>query len=186
MSSTKMYKIYPIKTYSGASQQFINNYSTEYKLAKIIELLTKNDRGYHVRIHTSSSYTFFGDLDNYDKDMDTFKNIMVDFLHQIYGICIGVDDILYTKNFAKQGSFHYSIPSLHCSCIKLKEIHKALKKIVSQIDTTIYSEHWFRLPNQSKEQDSKTIHKIITGEMKDHFIEFINKDSICIDDNEMI
>jgi hypothetical protein len=51
------------------------------------------------------------------------------------------------------------------------------------IDTSIYSEHWFRCPNQKKGIDSDdTKHIIKICEMKDFIIDYVPKNSINIDD----
>lgn len=193
MKAQKMYKIYPIKTYASASQQFINNYSVEQNVTETVNMLTNTDNGYHVRIHPTSSYIMFGDIDNYDKTIEDFEQILVKFLQENYNIKITHDDIFYTQNNSTIGSFHYAVPSLYCSCTKLKEIHTNLKKIVKQIDTSVYSEHWFRMPNQTiikkdkiTKKNKKTVHKIMSGTMKDHFVEYIRKGCIYIEKYEYI
>ena len=66
---------------------------------------------------------------------------------------------MYTESTIKSGSYHYSIPKWNLSTEKLKEIHSNLLEIYNDefidnkkklVDTSIYSEHWFRCPNQSK------------------------------------
>jgi hypothetical protein len=108
----------------------------------------------------------------------------------------------YTKNDDKYGSYHLSIPEWNASTEKLKEIFQNFynetknnddfnyvdndgKKIKS-IDTTIYSDHWFRCPNQTKGNDNRGIHIIKKGELKDFIIDFIDEDSKNIDDIKYI
>jgi len=55
---------------------------------------------------------------------------------------------IYEDNINKK-SYHYYVQKFNASCVKLKEIHTYLKKYIKTIDTTIYSNHWFRLPNQT-------------------------------------
>ncbi len=190
MSIQKMYKMYSIGQYSQGTKTFIDKSYKEYNLKDIITLL-KKDNAYHIRVHETNNYTFFGDLDKYDKSIEEFKEIITNFLLTNYDITITINDIVHTQNDTTKGSFHYSIPLLYCSCLKLKEIHTNLKKILPAIDTTIYAEHWFRLPNQSKEPKKKPnnsksgIHRIISGTIKDHFVEYINKNSICIESNKL-
>gem|GEM_PF-5251252 len=43
---------------------------------------------------------------------------------QFYNIKITIDDISYTINKSKIGSYHYSIPKYYASTTKLKEIHE--------------------------------------------------------------
>ena len=51
------------------------------------------------------------------------------------------------------------------------------------VDTTIYSEHWFRCPNQFKGSgDMNDVHEIIVGDMSDFIVEYIPKKSISIND----
>lgn len=186
MSSQNNYKIYAIKTYKLANKKFIDTNYIEYNIKTATNLLSTQNNGYHIRIHLTSSYSFFGDLDNYDKTIEDFKKILIDFLIETYNLQIKDEEIFYTQNTSKRGSFHYVIPSLYGSCTKLNEMHKELKKKVSHVDTSVYSEHWFRMPNQSKEGKVNTIHKIITGTMEDHFVEHIQKDSLCVDECDKI
>jgi P4 family phage/plasmid primase-like protien len=61
--------------------------------------------------------------------------------------------------------------------------HPELKSIV---DTTIYTEKWFRYPEQSKEQAPNSRHIIKKGKMVDFVVEHIPKSSMCIDDKKYI
>ena len=54
------------------------------------------------------------------------------------------------------------------------------------IDTSIYSEHWFRYPNQSKEGNELARHDIIKGDMIDFISEYISENSININDKPFI
>lgn len=67
-------------------------------------------------------------------------------------------------------------------------IYDGLKKKEKSIDTTIYSEHWYRCPNQSKglKKDGDNQHIIKYGTMKDFIIYYIPEDSLCIDNYEFI
>ena len=55
-------------------------------------------------------------------------------------------------------------------------------KTKNVIDTSIYSNHWFRCPMQSKGTTKVGIHQIIKGKMKHFVIEHIPKRSTCIDE----
>jgi phage/plasmid-associated DNA primase len=61
-------------------------------------------------------------------------------------------------------------------------ILKTDKKIISCVDTTIYSEHWFRAPNQSKGSGDIGKHIIAHGTMNNFIIDYIPKNSININD----
>jgi hypothetical protein len=154
--SKMSYKIYSVKNYAIANADFINKneiiFNSKTKLCK--ELLL--DNSYHFRIHKKSQYIFFGDLDGYINGIKKFIEILINFLKQFYNLELNEDDISYTQNDLKSGSYHYSITKWNLSCENLKEIHNHLlkenknefiiktdKKFISCIDTTIYSKHWF-------------------------------------------
>ena len=163
----KKYEIYTIDHYATGNSEFIeNNKITFTNKKKLIEALLI-DKKYHFRIHKNTNYIFWGDLDKYKHNIEKFKELLNDFLITYYGLSFNDIDFKYTKNNKTDGSFHYSIPKWNASTEKLKEIHSNfLKKykseftyettkngkthIASNIDTSIYSEHWFRCPNQSK------------------------------------
>ena len=188
--TNKSYKIYSINKYSDWNEKKINSIKKEYNIDKILEKI-EDDNGYHIRINPEKEYIFFGDVDGHIQKFKDFSNFLIDFLKNKYGVNVTFDDIKYTTNESKKGSYHYSIPTLFCSCIKLKEIIGNMKidyeKIYNNskvIDTTVYSKHWFRLPNQLKEEKFGTEHLIVTGELIDFFPEFIPHDSISIEDKK--
>lgn len=187
-----LYQIYSVPIYSNATKQFIKSGYREYTLEDLATRLQTKDRAYHTRIHKKGVYNFFGDLDNYQGTFPEFAKILVWFLNKHYDIPVSEGDIMYTENKGKQGSFHYSIPSIHCSCEKLKKIHTALLKAYPTefthngqncIDTTIYSEHWFRLPMQMKESVPGTQHTIVVGDIRNFIPEYIHTGSVCIENS---
>lgn len=198
------YEIFSVVNYATSNNDFIKNNRILFKnIDKLVSELENKDKYYHFRIHNNQTYIFFGDLDNYPNSIGKFKQILLNFLHNRYDINIQDSDIKYTQNNKKNGSYHYSVPILHASLSKLKEIHNNLlrenkeefiykgeKKVEKCIDTTIYSEHWYRCPNQSKgnisdiQENNK--HIIIFGEMKDFVVYYIPNGSINIDKNEYI
>ena len=100
-----------------------------------------------------------------------------------YEIEFESNDFKYTKNNKIDGSYHYSIPKFNACTEKLKEIHENFNKIHKKIvDTSIYSEHWYRCHNQKKCKylGDKTKHIIIKGTYKDFIIEYIPENSINI------
>lgn len=162
---------------------------------ELTSLLERKDNGYHFRIHKDTQYTFFCDIDGLQIDIEEFFNILIDFLKTYYYVNVTIDDISYTQNKSKEGSYHISIININASCEKIKEILMNFKSIypdisvyilnnktINVIDTSIFSEHWFRYPNQSKEQKEGTFHYIIKGEMIDFVQEYIKTDSININD----
>lgn len=160
-----MYKLYAIDNY--ARTKIIMKECVEYELDDLIEELQKN-RGYHMRIDKDGNYIFFGDLDHYKGDYESFSDLLMNFLKKYYDIQVSLRDISYTKNEGKDGSFHYSIPKYNASCAKIKEIHqnfldkypdrlsetsinkKGKETITRFVDTTIYTDKWFRYPLQDK------------------------------------
>lgn len=194
--SSQKYVLYSILTYNGANSKFIKENAIEiYDVNEVVKFL-QSDNGYHFRIHKKEQYIFFGDLDNYSENINVFFNLLKDFLKKRYDIIITRSEFFYTQNNQKEHSYHYSIPKLNASTEKLKEIHNNFikdntdkfiykdeanvkKKIV---DTTIYSEHWFRCPNQKKgiKIDDTSMHVIKEGNMKDFIITYIQKNSTDI------
>jgi phage/plasmid-associated DNA primase len=156
-------------------------------------LLSETDNGYHLRIHNNTNYIFFGDIDNLNLSFDEWARDLLLFLENRYGISITIENISYTSNESKRGSYHYSVPLLFTSCEKLKEIHNNFNEEYKEkyfvesngkrkkcIDLSIYSEHWFRLPNQSKEDNKNAIHTIIKGNMIDFIVSHIPENSLDI------
>lgn len=190
----KMYSIWKVKSYNMSKSAIIKNVEY-YELDKKIELLETYDECYNDRIDPKKLYKFFGDCDNYKKTIKEFITLLVNFLNNSYDLQISNDDVMYTENEGKKGSYHYVIPLLNAKIPKLKEIHKNFSnahkdeftymgqnnKTKNVIDTTIYSVHWFRCPNQSKEGKVDTRHKIKKGTMKDFILDYIEESSINID-----
>lgn len=183
------YEIYAIDRYHECTDDKIKNNGIVFNLKNLIKELENNNNGYHFRVSKTQSYILFGDCDGYGKQHTDFFELLINFLKDYYDIIITTDDILYTFNKSKTGSYHYSIPKYYASCSKLFEILTNFKKIYKLgkiIDTTIYSNHWFRLPNQHKEHILGHEHIIQTGKMIDFIVEYIPKDSICIDNKLFI
>lgn len=194
------YILYSVTNYATADINFIKNQQLLFPTRKkVLDALT-NDNNYHFRIHNKTNYIFFGDLDGYNDDISIFRSKLKDFLNQRYNLSFEDNEFKFTKNNSKEGSFHYSIPKWNLSTEKLKEIHtnflrlnkeefcfKQNKKIVNCIDTSIYSEHWFRCPNQSKGNgQNKNQHIIIEGNLEDFLITYIPKKSINIENEIFI
>lgn len=118
-----IFKVYAIDKYLGKTDNFINNEYEEYSLKDLIRTLNI-DSGYHMRILKNNYYILFGDCDYYkDNDPEKFFNMFISFLDKFYNLKITLDDISYTINKSKLGSYHYSIPKYYGSSNKLKEIH---------------------------------------------------------------
>ncbi|ARF08565.1 hypothetical protein Catovirus_1_615 [Catovirus CTV1] len=186
MDEVKLFRVYSIKNYSKANALFIENGGEEYELEELAEVLERTDKGYHERISTDKSYTFFGDCDKYNGSFNDFSTLLIDFLKKSYSLKVDFDDICYTENKSTKGSYHYTISKYYAKCSKLKEIFTNFKNSFDKnnakvIDTTVYSNHWFRCPNQSKENNNSVKHIIKKGSIKDFILENIADNSICID-----
>ena len=186
----KTYKIYSVKKYSGMTNNDINAVKKEYTIKRISEKI-EDDDGYHIRIDPEKNYIFFGDVDGHSKKFKDFAEFLIQFFKNKYTIDVLEKDIKFTINESKDGSYHYSIPSLFCSCKKMREIvgnikneYEKIYNINKVIDTSIYSKHWFRLPNQCKEGIEGTEHLIVRGELIDFFPEYIPKNSKSIENNK--
>jgi P4 family phage/plasmid primase-like protien len=193
------FKIYEIKSYNNWTNKRIENEFDEYDLDELINILQNQNKGYHQRIDPTKSYQMFGDCDKFRGSFNDFAKILIQFLNKHYNIQIKENDISYTENKSVNGSFHYSVPILYGSCKKLKEIHTNLLDIHKDtfiydlddkkqkvIDVSIYSKHWFRLPNQQKEQLKNTEHIIKRGNIEDFILGYIPTDSKCIDNYKFI
>lgn len=192
--------LYSVKAYKRANSDFINKedihkvFTDANTMAEHIET---NDECYHMRIKKGNQYTYFSDVDGLKIGLNEYLDNLMLFLKEFYNVDINENDIYYTKNKSKAGSFHISIPKINASCSKLREIHENFKKKNENIttykdeegkkknivDVSIYSDHWFRYPNQSKENNKETIHYIERGNMLDFIPEYIHPDSININDN---
>lgn len=184
------YIIYAIKSYNVANEDFIQSNGIKLNRTELINVLSNENRGYHYRIHSNTTYIFFCDIDKCEYKIDFVRDSLNDFLKDNYKISFSVDEFKYTKNDVTEGSYHISIPKWNMKTEKLKEImlnyEKYLKKVHNinkkNIDTSIYSEHWYRCPNQSKGSgDKKNKHIIMNGNMEDFIIDYIPDYSINLD-----
>lgn len=193
VQNEKKYKLYSLNTYAKTIE-FINNCFEEYCIDNLLKKLN-NDNCYYLRIQKGTNYIFFGDCDGFNGTFNEFSEILVDFLEQCYDIKVFPEEISYTVNNAKIGSFHYSIPKLYASCEKLKEMHvKLLEKHSndlknnrrSAVDLSTYTNKWFRYPLQTKADDTPGRHIIQHGDMIDFVIEHLPNESMCINDKKYI
>lgn len=191
-----VYRLFSVKNYNKANAKFIETAGKDFTLKDTIKEL-KKDNYYNFRIKKTEYYIFFGDIDNYHKNIEHFFNLLKDFMLEHYNLILKQTDFKYTKNNKKEGSYHYSIPKWYASVEKLKEIHQLLinshkdefirsvdNKTINSLDLSIYTDHWFRCPNQSKGLDLKenNHHIIVTGKIQDFIISYIPPNSININD----
>ena len=187
--------IYRVNNYKIINfNDFIKKEGVEFEdLEELCEEL-ENNKYYHFRIHNNTKYILFGDIDGYTEGINKFIDLFVNFMKIYYSVNIEKKNIKYTENIQKKGSYHFSVPNFYAATEKQKEIITNFlntykdefcingKKI---IDSSIYSEHWFRFPNQSKGNgENESQHIIVHGSMKDFIIDYIPKKSKSIDDIE--
>ena len=185
-----IFKVYNIESHAQSDAKFIQTQAVEFSKTKLKNLLSKNKNKYHFRIHPATHYVFFGDIDNLEHDISEFIKLLQEFLKNYYNLEFTVEDFKYTRNDKKPNSYHFSITKWNAITEKLKEIFGNFQKFMKAkdvnygkaVDTTIYSEHWFRCPNQYKGSgDMNDVHEIIVGDMTDFIVEYIPKKSINID-----
>jgi len=201
ISSEKKFRVYPIEKYyhwgkkRGRVKYLYDEDYEEYNLNELIDVLKENDYGYHCRINPKREYIFYGDLDGYKQNINIFIVQFTDFLHKIYQIKISRNDVKYTQNIGDDTSYHFTVPNIFCSVRKMKEIvlhfrkkfiddfiiktEKGTTKYI--LDTTVYSEKFFRYPNQSKELNENTKHIVKYGTIQDFIIAYIPPNSVNID-----
>ncbi len=189
-----MWKVYNYRM----SNDDINENILNFDLDEKIYALENSDESYHDRINPEKNYKFFGDIDHYPKSFDCFRDKLILFLKDYYDLHFTSDEIMHTVNHATKGSYHFVIPKFNCRATKIKEIldHMYLNdkeefsytdekgKTKRIIDTCIYSVHWFRCPNQTKNGAHGTQHIIVNGEMKDFIFDYIENSSVIIDEKK--
>ncbi len=183
----KTIKLYQISNYKLCNSDFINNNFHSFTNKKNLTDSLSSDNYLHFRVHNDSQYIFFGDLDGFN-DIHSFISLLIDFLKINYDLELSSNDVSYSKNNTKPFSYHYSIPRWNLSTKNLKLLHNNFISFINDdnlkksIDTSIYSEHWFRLPNQSKGNlnSNDGVHLIINGDILDFVVELIPDFSIDI------
>jgi len=84
---TTTFSIYTVKKYIGmTSTNFDENLIQFESIEDIVEELTTVNNSYHFRVHPNTTYIFFGDLDHYNKSIDTFINLLKTFLETYYNL----------------------------------------------------------------------------------------------------
>jgi phage/plasmid-associated DNA primase len=193
MSNQTETKIYAVKNYGIREKDFIK-YETSFNTVDTVCNELETDKSYHLRLKKGNNYIFYLDLDGYQNSIDKFLNDLKLFFNEKYNIILEDKNIKYTQNEGKKGSHHISIPMINCTTEKQKEIIINLSKYVNTetkkcVDTTVYCDKWFRLPNQTKgvslynKKDAiLTKHNIINGKMKDFILNYIPEKSKNIED----
>ena len=108
MTSFKNYQIFSVKKYNEANQQFIKHNAVEFETIESISQELMNDNFYHFRVHPKEKYVFFGDVDGLEEDIDYLIGRLQAFLLNFYGLELKKNEVKYTANDSKTGSYHYS------------------------------------------------------------------------------
>jgi phage/plasmid-associated DNA primase len=195
----KKYKIYEIDSYNkrkSANGEFMGCVIKEGDINYIKEYLKEN-HSYHIRLSGDDDVMFFGDLDGYVGDINMFKSDLKDYLKN-EGYDVNMEEsFVYTQNekyFKEENpegkSYHYTIKGLYGKNKDIGEFFKKFKKYYNygaEIDTSIYGDKWWRLPNQTKGKKNKnddvegSEHKIIKGVLEDFVVTYIQEDCIKIE-----
>lgn len=182
-----MFRIYKLKNYS-IKQKDNGEWDCSHIDGSIDEICTElyKEKGYHIRLANNDNVMFFGDLDGYNEEISVFKAQMKEFFNE-HHMDFADNDFSYTQNlgYDKEGkSFHYTITKYYGNIKTIKKCMEKFKKkykYKSVIDCSIYSDKWWRLPNQRKKSIIDTEHKIIKGNICDFIIPYIQENAICID-----
>ena len=179
-SSTIIYELIKYKGvyFNKTSNKWNVKSYTSDSIKKITSKL-KNNKGYHIRINDNEKCILFGDIDhvNINTHKIFFKEFSKDFSNYLK---IDKNDICYTIS-TKVGclSYHWSYNKLYSDVKTMKKIIEDFLNLYPQyninkcIDTSIYSNKWFRLPNQTND-DKPLMHYIKRGNMSDFLIHFID------------
>lgn len=175
--SPKTFTIYSLSTYDkvflkpdgtwNKTKSFTGN------IKQVSEKILKN-KGWHIRIKKDQPCVVFVDLDHC-KD----ETIIEKFLSVLsYNFDVSIDEISYTLSKKDdEFSYHISIPSIESYPEQLKFIfsHPVFKEFRNnkQLDLSIYSDKWFRLPEQTVDIKPFT-HKIINGKPEDFIISYLD------------
>lgn len=192
----QIFKLYALDNYGKGYGEFIKKGYIEIEGIEEVCKELAEDKYYHFRVLNNTTYTFFGDLDELHISIEEYIVILQNFMLNSYGLSFEKNDFKYTQNNVNGTKYHFSIPKFNCLTEKLKEIftnflneypvfkkHPDTKSAIQ--DTSIYSDHWFRCPNQSKgDKKKRNQHVIIKGNMKNFIIDYIPKKSIDINDYE--
>lgn len=166
-----LFKIYPLQNYKTLEKTFNKNV-VEGTIDEIIEKL-KSNKGYNIRVNPDKPCLVYGDFDHCtQEEFNNFLKVISDEFES------DINEISYTESIKpNEYSYHWSIPSLKISSPeKLKKVFKQdkYKTLTKNIDLSVYTTHFLRLPNQTN-KDKPLEHKIINGKMEDFIIEYVSK-----------
>ena len=165
-----LFKIYPLQNYKTLEKTFSKNV-VEGTINEILEKLQEN-KGYNIRVNPNKPCIIYGDFDHTtQEEFNKFLKVISDEFE------CELNEISYTESIKpNELSYHWSIPSIKISTPeKLKTLFKQdnYKMFSKNIDFSVYTTHFLRLPNQTN-KDKPIEHKIINGKMQDFIIEYVS------------
>ena len=168
--NSKKYEIYEIENYKGKRNKKICD-----SLPNICNILTTQNKGYHLNYYNNEIVILFGDIDNIP-DEKIFKKILK-ALSSFFSIL--KQDICYTLSIKENSifSYHWSFNGL-CATIEQLGIYMTIfnneyPEFNKYIDMSIYNNNrLFRLPFQTNSNKSIS-HIIKVGCMEDFIISYI-------------
>lgn len=193
-----MYKIFSVPQYDKYTLDGLASHTTIaecYSSNNIMDIVKQlqTDAQYHERLMLDPNIKLNIDLDGYP--IKKFIPTMIQFCKDNLNIDLDVKDFKYTTNSAKPNSHHVVIPKYWGLSSTIKQIFRDFR-IWDESDDVIFIDHghlgvggqgkWFRLPNQTKEQVQGTEHIIKCGKMSNFVLAYIETDSICLDEVEII
>ena len=160
------YTIYKLNNYNISKNEDGSWNCDSYtgSIEKVLKRLEKN-KGYNLRVNPNAPCVLYGDLDHVPSE-DIFDSF-VELLCDTYDIT--TEQISYTlSKKPNEFSYHWAIPSIESTPIILKQWMKKKQwdEFRTYIDPSVYTSHWFRLPNQTNE-DKLIPHNIMRGQMSD-------------------
>lgn len=194
-AAAKQHKVYSVKKYNLARGEFEKYARTFTSASDLANILEDDNQSYHFRVKPKTNYILFGDIDKANASIEQIRELFKSFLATHYGLLLTNEEFYYTRNSGKAGSFHFAIPKWYATTEKMKTILQEFidtypnkliitdnnGKETSIIDTSIYADHWFRCPYQSKGTgDVDALHEVVVGDTIDFIIDNIPSSSISI------
>jgi hypothetical protein len=133
------------------------------------------NKNMNLRLEDDKECLVFGDIDHCPDEATANK------IYELIRDEFKVDDNDISKSFCKKNneySYHWTIPSLKTDFKTLKNIFNQdkYKDFENMVDTSIYSNHLFRLPYQTA-KEKPLIHNIINGKPEDILVQHIPEDT---------
>ena len=166
MRENDLYKIFKIENYGNAPKCNWESWSTSGNIITICDLL-KTDNNYNEHLSNDSLVKVFFDIEVKGLAIDAIINVIIIIFKEKLNLDVVKKDIKYTSNdkkFNEVGSYHITIPKYYAVNETLKLFKPEFKRYDIDIDSSVYGNKFFRLPNQTG--------KKVCGEIKyNHIIQ---------------